>query len=200
MIGPEAGHPLFIRPGVVRVCEHVRDLRGPAVEPDPADERSPVQEHGSMGDEFLVLRRHPGAVCEPVPASIHQEYLSGIGTAELPRGFEDRFKYSLKIRCGSSDDGKNLARRSELLAHLSKLITQPFGLGCHSRIDGRVLIGRLSLVPLDHSASPLRGVPKGITFAPVSSPGSRRTTPPNARPHLRANSPSMRVGRQGDMP
>ena len=101
---------------------------------------------------------------------------SGIGTAELPRGFDDRLKYSLKIRCRSSDDGKNLACRTELLAHLSQLISQPFGLGCYLRMNGRVLIGRLSLVPLDHSATPLRGVPERVTFAPVSSHGNRQTT------------------------
>jgi hypothetical protein len=107
---------------------------------------------------------------------MHQEYLSGIGTAELPRGFDDGFKYSLKIRCGSSDDGKNLARRTELLAHLIQLTSQPFDLGCYLRINGRVLISRLSLVPIDHSATPLHGVPESITFAPVSSPGNRHTT------------------------
>ena len=139
---------------------------GLSIEPDSKD---------IVNYEFPVLRRHPGAVYQPEPVSIHQEYLSGIGTAELPRGFDDRFKYSLKIRCGSSDDGKNLARRSELLAHLSQLIGQPFGLGCYLRINSRVLIGRLSLIPLDHSA-PLRGVPESITFVPVSSHGNRHTT------------------------
>src|ERR1700748_794011 len=87
-------------------------------------------------------------------SAVSQEYLSGIGTAELPRGFDDRFKYSVKIRCGSSDDGKDLTRRSELLAHLGQLIGQPFGLGCYLRINGRVLIDRLSLIALDHSATP----------------------------------------------
>ena len=85
---------------------------------------------------------------------MHQEYLSGIGTAELPRGFDDRFKYPLKIRCGSSDDGQNLARGTKLLAHLSQLISQPFGLGCYLRINGFVLAGWLLLVSLDHSATP----------------------------------------------
>ena len=147
-------------PAVVRVREHVSDLHSPPVKPDPADERSPVQNYGITGDEFAVLRRHPGAVCQPVPVSIHQEHLADIGTAELPCGFDDRFKYSLKIRCGSSDDGENLARRSELLAHLSQLIGQPFGLGCYLRINSRVLIGRLSLIPLDHSATPYAVYPR----------------------------------------
>ena len=64
---PEAGHPLRIRSAVVRVGEHVSDLGSPPVEPDPADERSAVQDDGITGDEFPVLRRHPGAVCQPVP-------------------------------------------------------------------------------------------------------------------------------------
>ena len=101
-----------------------------------------------------------------------------MGTAELPRGFDDRFEYCLEIRCGSSDDGKNLARRGELLAHLSQLIAQPFDLGCHPRIDGRILIGWLSLVPLGHSASPTRCT-QGHTLGPVSSHGGRHTTPPD---------------------
>ena len=96
---PVAGNPLRIHQAIVRVCEHVRDLRSPPVKPDPAGERSPVQDHGVIGDEFPVLRRHPGAVGKPVPVPIHQEYLSGIGDAELPRRFDDRFKYSFEIRC-----------------------------------------------------------------------------------------------------
>ena len=57
--GPVTGHPLRIRPEVVRVCEHVSDLRRLPVKRDPADERSPIQKHGSIGGEFPVLRSHP---------------------------------------------------------------------------------------------------------------------------------------------
>ena len=64
----------------------------------------------------------------------------------------------------------------ELLAHLGQLISQPFDLGWHLRINGRVLIGRLPLVPLDHSATPYAVYRTSITFAPVSSPGHPRTT------------------------
>ena len=44
---------------VVRVCEHVSDLRRLPVKRDPADERSPIQKHGSIDGEFPVLRPHP---------------------------------------------------------------------------------------------------------------------------------------------
>ena len=53
------------------------------------------------------------------------------------------------------------------LAHLGQLITQLLDLGCRPGIEGRVLGGQPSFLPLDHSASPGRGVPKGSTSAPV---------------------------------
>jgi len=170
--------------GRSQVLKHIRDLRSPPVDPDPADERCPVQNHRIIGDEFPVLRRHPGAVCKPVPVSIHQVYTCGIGTTELPRGFDDRLKYTVKIRCGSSDDGKNLACRTELLAHLSQLISQPFGLGCYLRMNGRVLIGRLSLVPLDHSATPYAVYPSALPShqCPLMAPGKQQA---NAAGHGR---------------
>ena len=102
-----------------------------------------------------------GAVCQPVPVPIHQQYMSGVGATELARGFDDRLKYSLEIGCRSCEDGKNLARRSKLLTCLSKLNIQPFDLGCHPPIDGRILVGQTWLVALGHSASPHAAYPRG---------------------------------------
>ena len=113
--------------------------------------------------------------CAPASAS-RRGFLAGIGAAEFPRGFDERFKYSIEIRCGSSDDSKYLACRSELLARLSQLITQPFDLGCHARIPGRVLVGWPWPRPLDHFASPSRGRTQRLAPASVSSTGCRRTT------------------------
>src|SRR5262249_13529409 len=154
------------------------------------DERSPVQKQGIIGDELPVLRRRSGAVRKPIPVSIHQEYVSSICAAELPRGFNDRLKHSLEVRCGSCDDGKNLARRSELLARLRQLITQPFDLGCHPRIDGWVLVGQPlfvlvgqpSLVLLDHLPPRVRCVPPAASPADQCPPHRCRRTPPSATP------------------
>ena len=49
--GPEAGDPLEIVPPVLRIGQHVGDLLGPAVEPDPTDERVAVDRHRVLGDE-----------------------------------------------------------------------------------------------------------------------------------------------------
>ena len=51
MVVRKPADPLEVEAAVVRIGQHVRDLLGPAVESDPADEGVPVHRHRVLGDE-----------------------------------------------------------------------------------------------------------------------------------------------------
>ena len=68
--GAEAGDPLEVVAAVVGIGQHVGDLLGPAVEPDPADQRVAVERHRVLGDEGdRLARRGPIDLISSVDAA-----------------------------------------------------------------------------------------------------------------------------------
>ena len=86
---PEAGDPLEVVPAVLRIGQHVRDLLGPAVESDPADEGVAVDRHRVLGDEPDRLLGEPDRLDQPVDAVLEEVEVGGVRAAQPPGALDD---------------------------------------------------------------------------------------------------------------
>ena len=110
--GPEAGDLLEVVPAVLRIGQHVRDLLGPAVQPDPADQRVAVERHRVLGDEGDRLVGETGRLDQLVDAVSEEVEVSRVRPAEPARALHDGREDALGV------GGRATQRREDLVGGL----------------------------------------------------------------------------------
>jgi hypothetical protein len=113
--GAVPADPLEVEPSVVRVRQHVRDLLGPTVEPDPADQGLPADGHRVLGDEPDRLLADPGGGVQPVDAVLEEVQEGRLGAAQPASALDDGAQHRLGIARGTADGRQHPVGGLELL-------------------------------------------------------------------------------------
>ena len=113
--GAEAGDALEVEPAVLRVGDDVRDLLGPAVEADPADEGVAVHRHRVLGDVGDRLLGQPDRLDQLVDAVLEEVEVRSVRSAQAARALDDRGEHRVGVAGRAADRGQHLVGGVELL-------------------------------------------------------------------------------------
>ncbi len=156
--GPEPGDLLEIVSAVLRIGQHVRDLLGPPVEPDTADERVAVDGHRVLGDKGDGRLSETRRLDQFVDAVAEEIKVGCLRPAEPARALDDRREDRLGIGGRATHRREHLIGRLELVLQRVEVPSEPFLL---LDADSVSLLARCSL---GHRLSPQpRGAPGAAT-------------------------------------
>src|SRR3954469_4686205 len=107
-------------PLVVRVGDHVRDLDGAALQPDPADDGAGVPRDRPVLDPGAVRVRPAEQMGEAVHVAVEQVDHGRVGAAEPDHVAHDRLEHRLQLELRAPDDVEHLAGRRLLLDRVAQ--------------------------------------------------------------------------------
>ena len=158
---PEATESLDVRPSVLRVGKHVRDLLGASLHCDATDERGAIGDDGVESHVVPEVLRDPDRGRHAERAVVEQVDDSGVRTAQPARRLDDGAEDALDVRRRAADRRQDLARSVEALAGLGELAFEL--LQCHVRPGPRCHVVRH-----ERDLVPRRG-PGRVSACPVSA-------------------------------
>ena len=146
---PEPRHPLQVVAAVLRVGQHVGDLLGPSVEPDPAEQGVPVHGHRVFGDQPERLLGEAHRLDQPVDAVLEDVEMAACDRHSRRALSTTRREDGVRVAGRAAQRGEHLVGGRELVGQVDVVLEDA---GVLLRVDGargrrRLWLGHRYLPP-----------------------------------------------------
>src|SRR5262249_27642065 len=137
--GAKAAQPLCLRPGVVRIRQHIGNVNDLALEQCSPVSRPTFRRTGYGADVIHKLGREAISLCAKEFVADLPRYGGLISLTQACRRFDQRLKQRPEVECRAADDFQHVGDSGLLLQRLAQLVEEAGVLNGDDRLVGEVL-------------------------------------------------------------